>query len=206
MIKATKHEWLKKAFYLFESRVIFPRRFRKLEINGIPILPNHSILLLQNHFSWWDGFFGSYLAYKFLKKSYHVMVQEDQLKRHFYFKYKGAFSIRKKSREIFESIEYSQTLLKNPDNMVLVFPQGKLQSIHTHEIKIEKGIYKLLENAPANCQVIYNAVVVNFFEGFKPSVSFHLLDCGAASSIQLPLLKQKLSDFHSEVLRSTVRQ
>ena len=134
MIRATKHEWLKKAYFLFESKIIFPRKFKKIIVDEVPLKKGHSILLLQNHISWWDGFWGSYLAYKHLKKSYHVMVQESQLEKHIYFKYKGAFSIKKKSKELFESINYTTEILSNPQNMVLIFPQGRLQSLYTNEI------------------------------------------------------------------------
>ncbi len=206
MIKATKSEWLKKAFYLFESKVIFPRKFKKIIIDEVPVKADHSVLLLQNHFSWWDGFWGSYLAYKFLHRSYHVMVQESQLEKHLYFKYRGAFSIKKKSKELFKSIEYTNELLANPKNMVLIFPQGKLQSLYTDEIILEKGVQKLLEKAPDKCQVIYNAVTVNYFEGFKPTIQFHLLDCGLARNLNTEILQDKLSAFQQEMMQKTIRK
>lgn len=206
MIKATKMEWVKKAFYLFESKLIFPRKFKEILVDEVFIKPDHSVLLLQNHISWWDGFWGSYLGYKYFSKSYHVMVQENQLKKHFYFKYKGAFSIKKKSKEILESIDYTNELLSNPHNMVLIFPQGRLQSLYTDEIILEKGINKILEKAPPKCQVIYNAVTINYFEGFKPTIRFHLLDCGNASDINPEALQLKLSSFQKEAMQKTIRK
>ncbi|MEL7146026.1 MAG: 1-acyl-sn-glycerol-3-phosphate acyltransferase [Bacteroidota bacterium] len=206
MIKATKSEWLKKLFYWFEYHFVLKRRFRKLTINGKIDYPDESILLLQNHFSWWDGFLGSYLCYKYLCKSYHVMVQESQLKRLWYFKYKGAFSVKKKSRELFESLSYAQTLLKDQKNLVLVFPQGRLQSMHTTKIEIEKGISRLLVECGPTCRVLYNAVIVDYFEGFKPTVTFHLLDLGTANEIDTEALPQQISQFHQEAMQKSVRE
>ncbi|MGB3466886.1 MAG: 1-acyl-sn-glycerol-3-phosphate acyltransferase [Cyclobacteriaceae bacterium] len=206
MIKATRSEWLKKAFYHLESKVFLPRTFKKIEITEIPVKPGHSVLLLQNQFSWWDGFIGSYLAYRFLNKSYHVMVQEDQLRQRPYFRFKGAYSIRKKSRELFESLHYTAEVLKDPNNMVLVFPQGRLQSIYTENIEVEKGIFKLLELLPKNCQIIYNAVEINFFESFKPSVHCHLLDCGTTDELRPEDFREKISAFHKEAMRHSIRK
>ncbi|MEP4533460.1 MAG: 1-acyl-sn-glycerol-3-phosphate acyltransferase [Cyclobacteriaceae bacterium] len=205
MIEATRHEWIKRAFYRVESGLIFPRKFNKIRVNEIELLPNHSVLLLQNHFSWWDGFFGSYLAYQYLHKSYHVMVQEDQLKKHWYFKYKGAFSIKKQSREMRESINYAAHLLEDAANMVLVFPQGRLQSMHTDDIEVQKGTLRLIESVKGNCQVIYNAVSVEYLESFKPTVTFNLLDCGRAQSIQTGELAKTISEFHAEAKKRAIR-
>lgn len=206
MIKATQSEWKKKAFYLVESKIILPRKFKKIEISGALPQDNHSVLLLQNHFSWWDGFIGSYVAYKYLNRSYHVMVQEDQLRQRPYFRYKGAFSIKKKSRQIFESLDYTNALLEDAANMVVVFPQGKLQSIHTRDITVEKGVCKLLEKIPENCQVLYNAVIVNFFESFKPSLHCHLFDCGIGKKIDISNFEAQLSAFHREAMENSVRR
>lgn len=205
MIAATKHEWIKKAFYRIESGLIFPRKFNKINVNEIELLPDHSVLLLQNHFSWWDGFLGSYLAYQYLHKSYHVMVQEDQLKKHWYFKYKGAFSIKKQSREMRESIDYAAHLLEDSSNMVLVFPQGRLQSMHTDDIEIQKGTLRLIESVKGKCQVIYSAVSVEYLESFKPTVTFDLLDCGTAQRIETRDLATKISAFHAGALRRGIR-
>lgn len=206
MIRATENEWIKRAFYWFESKIVFPRKFNKINVQKIEIRRDHSVLLLQNHFSWWDGFFGSYLAYKVLHKSYHVMVQEDQLRKHWYFRYKGAFSIRKKSRDIIESINYAAEQLNDPKNMVMIFPQGGLQSMHTDDIKIENGVYKLIDSVHGPCQIIYCAAVVDFLESFKPSVTFHLLDCGNASDIQPTQLEQMINDFHKNALQYGIRK
>ena len=206
MIKATNLEWTKRAFFEFESRFVFPRKFKTIKLaNDIQIAKDHSVLLLQNHFSWWDGFLGSYLAYKYLNKSYHVMVQEDQLSRHWYMRYKGAFSIKKNSREIMDSLDYTRGLLENPKNMVLIFPQGRLQSMHAGEITIERGVFKLLDKIESKCQVVYSAVTVEFLESFKPSVTFNLLDLGSTADLNTDELNERINSFHRQAREGCVR-
>jgi len=205
VIRAAKTEWVKKAFYQLESRWIFPRKFKKIEIKEIPIKTDHSILLLQNHISWWDGFWGNYLAYQFIKRNFHVMVQEDQVKKHPYLRYRGAYSVKKGSREMFESLDYTTELLKNPDNLVQIFPQGRLQSMHVKEIQMEKGVKRLISQLPSKCQVIYNTVTIEYLESFKPAVTFHLLDCGTIEGIELEKLPSQISAFHQEALKKGIR-
>lgn len=205
MIKEATPKWTRRLYHFIES-MILPRRFKELKIHGIPRLPGHSILLLQNHFSWWDGFFGSYLCYEYFHKHYHVMVQEDQLRKFPFFRYKGAFSIRKNSREALESIAYAADLLNQPDHLVLMFPQGKLQSMHVTKIAFEKGVFRLMEQVQGPCQVIYCAVVLEYLESFKPTAHLHLLDLGKVGEIDPGQIQAQVSDFHGAALRKQVRE
>ena len=56
------------------------------------------------------------------------MVREDTTVQLQYLKYGGAFSINKKSRDMLQSLDYAAELLNDPQNLVLIFPQGKLYS------------------------------------------------------------------------------
>lgn len=104
-----------------------------------------------------------------------------------------------------DSIQYASKVLGSPSNMVLVFPQGKLQSVHATEIILEKGLYRLLEKLPEKCQVIYNAVTIEYLEGFRPWVQFHMYDCGVARGIDREELQGQVNTFHQQVLQGQVR-
>ncbi len=140
--------------------------------------PGHSILLLCNHFSWWDGFFGNYLAYWHLKRKLYIMMQEDHLRKRMLFNLFGGFSIEKGSRETIKSLWYAADLLNNPENLVVVFPQGELISNHATEVTIERGIERLIKHIKGPCQIVYSCVLIDYFESLKPSAYFHLFDCG----------------------------
>ena len=206
MIKAATTEWTKRLYHTIESRWVLPRRFNKVVVHGVDVRPEHSILLLQNHFSWWDGFLGSHLCYQYLQKSYHVMVQEDQLRKFPFFRYKGAFSVRKNSRDVLESIHYAAELLNDPKNLVLMFPQGRLQSMHVPDITFEKGVFRLIEKVQGPCQVIYCAVVLEYLESFKPTAHLHLLNLGATEALEVHRLQERVSAFHQEALVGLVRK
>jgi hypothetical protein len=53
------------------------------------------------------------------------MMLEDQLKRYWFFKYTGGFSVKKKSKSITETLNYTQELLSDGKNLVLIFPHGQ---------------------------------------------------------------------------------
>src|SRR4029078_9939760 len=99
--------------------------------------PN-AILILSNHFSWWDAFFMVYLNIRLFKKRYHVMMLEEQLKKFRFFSHGGVYSVKKKSRDMIESLDFTCHLLENKKNLVQLFPQGDIQSQHVKYITFQK--------------------------------------------------------------------
>jgi hypothetical protein len=87
--------------------------------------------------------------------------------------------------------------------MVIVFPQGELISNHTTEIKVEKGIERLIKNIKGPCHIIYNCALIEYFESLKPSVYFHLLDLGVGE-LSFDELTEKINTFHREALKDQV--
>ncbi|MBY0427423.1 MAG: hypothetical protein K2Q22_17440, partial [Cytophagales bacterium] len=60
-----------------------------------PIDPKRSLLVLGNHFSWWDPFLIAYLCIPF-RKQHHVMMLEEELAIRKALTYAGAFGINRK--------------------------------------------------------------------------------------------------------------
>jgi 1-acyl-sn-glycerol-3-phosphate acyltransferase len=180
------------------------KAFKLLQVMPFTPKPGHSILLLCNHFSWWDGLWGNYLAYWHLNRKLYIMMQEDHLQKRMLFNLFGGFSINRSSREMIESLQYAAGLLDNPENLVVVFPQGELISNHTTEIKVEKGIERLIKNIKGPCQIVYSCALIDYFESLKPSVYFHLFDCGLAGEVSFGELTEKINTFHKQALKDQV--
>src|SRR3954463_8204485 len=89
---------------------IIAKNFKKVNFNDIQLDNTRSVLLLANHFSWWDGFILYYLNIKLLKKHFHIMVLEDTMKQVGFFKYMGGFSVNKNSRSVAHSLNYAAEL------------------------------------------------------------------------------------------------
>jgi 1-acyl-sn-glycerol-3-phosphate acyltransferase len=149
------------------------RHFKKIHIAGTVSETELPVLIISNHFSWWDGFFIASLNRKKFHKKFHVMMLEDQLKKNWFFQYTGAFSVRKNSKSIIESLTYAVELLQNPGNLITYFPQGQFESINQKKLHFEKGVEWLLKNLKKEVQVIFVANQVDYFESVKPQLFMH---------------------------------
>ncbi len=193
MIKCS-HNPLVVRFFDWYLLKILESDFHKIRYNqNFEFDTNKSILFIGNHFSWWDGFFTYYLKIKLFKKDFNVMMLEEELKKRILFSYAGVYSIKKKSDSVKETLDYTCELLNNPKNLVLMFPQGKIESIHTESLKFEKGLTYILENAK-NFQLVYSSVLIDYFSRRKPVADIYLK--------QIPLDKdysiEELEDLYNQ--------
>jgi 1-acyl-sn-glycerol-3-phosphate acyltransferase len=172
MIKGS-HHWFLYPFFVWYARMRMKRHFKKIVISGNVSDSNLPVLIIANHFSWWDGFFIASLNREKFHKKFHVMMLEEQLKKNWFFQYTGAFSVRKNSKSIVESLNYAAELLQNPNNLVTYFPQGQFESINQKKLHFEKGLEWLLKNLKNEVQVIFVANQVDYFESDKPHLFMH---------------------------------
>lgn len=173
MIK-TKHNQLYALFFDTLFGVLFRKSFRKIYIKGNIAVADGPVLLIANHFSWWDGFIARRVNKKLFKKTFHVMMLEEELRKRPFLRKLGAFSIMKKSRSALQSLDYAANILKDPGNMLLLFPQGRFQSSHKYPVKFEKGWVRMLEYAPKNTRVVFMASLFDYFEHRQPTLSIYL--------------------------------
>ncbi len=204
MIPARRIKWMSNIFAKY-MRYRMRRAFNRIEVLPFEPKPGHSILLLCNHFSWWDGFFGNYLAYWHLHRNLYIMMQHDHLEKRRLFNCFGGFSIEKGTREMVKSLQYAAGLLNDPANLVVVFPQGELISNHATQVMIERGIDRMIKNIKGPCQVVYSCVLIDYFESLKPSAYIHLFDCGVAGEIAFDDLVSNINTCHQEALVAQVK-
>ncbi|HOF07092.1 MAG TPA: lysophospholipid acyltransferase family protein [Bacteroidales bacterium] len=173
MIKA-KHHFVIYPFFQFYTKYLIRKNFDHIELisdfkdNGLPIL------IIANHISWWDGFWIMHLNLNLIHRKFHFMMLENQLKKHWYFNYSGAFSVNPGSRSVMESIDYAVTLLHNPRNMIFMFPQGAINSIYNDKIIFKNGIEKIIQKSNNEIQIILLANFVDYFSNPKPTVFMYL--------------------------------
>jgi len=180
-------------------------KFNNISLVDFPETSESSILLLLNHFSWWDGFLGGYLNHCYFKKNFYLMMQEDQIKKHHYFRYLGGYSIRKESKEMMISLNYTIRTLESKGNLVLMFPQAELESMHTRSLHLAKGLKYIMDKIGKECQLIYCSVLLDYFESFKPSLTYHFLDYGSILNADFDDLKIKINEFHQEAVKKQCR-
>jgi 1-acyl-sn-glycerol-3-phosphate acyltransferase len=109
--------------------------------------PDRSVLLLPNHSSWWDGFIIYLVNDLYWKKKPYVMMEEKQLKRFPYFNKLGAYSVCPGNKtDVEKSIIYTAELLAKPENLVFMFPQGKLLPWHQRPLVFKQGYKRILDS------------------------------------------------------------
>lgn len=173
MIKAKHHFFIYPFFELY-SLIKIKMNFSEVHILGELNHSNKALLIIANHISWWDGFWIVYLNLKKLHRRFHFMMLKEQLEKNWYFKYAGGYSVERKSRSIIESLDYTAWLLNNPKNLVLMFPQGEIKSMHEQEMVFEKGIQRIIEKASNEIQIIFVANMIDYFSAPKPGLYMHI--------------------------------
>jgi len=68
-----------------------------------------------------------------------------------------------------ETLNYTEEILQKSDSMVLMFPQGRIESIYNETFQFEKGISTILKKSPA-CRIIMIANFVDYFSNVKPTL------------------------------------
>ncbi|MCB2197853.1 lysophospholipid acyltransferase family protein [bacterium] len=146
MIAANHQLWADWLFTRYLNR-LYRKHFHAFHLLGeLPELdPSLPLLVTPNHSSWWDGFFVHWLNRHLLHRRLHMMMLEEQLRKHRFFARVGAFSIDPGNPlDMVRSLSYSMNLLKNPSNLVCIYPQGELQPFGTSPLPYRSGVPWLL--------------------------------------------------------------
>lgn len=179
-------------------------------IRPVELSPNHSYLLMCNHFSFWDGFLAYYLFSKVFwgpgkVNKIYIMSLKKQMEMNKWLRYFGSFSVDPGKKTVKESFEYAAKVLSTPGNLLLFYPQGKLESMSVRDIQFQEGLKEIIPQISGNCQLIWSSNLIEYFESMKPSVYFNLLDCGTNHSFNFDELKESVNLHHKASLQKNVR-
>jgi len=150
------------------------RNFHKVFISGKYHEKGKPVLLISNHISWWDGFWVVYLNIKFFHRIFYFMMLEEQLRKNIFLNRAGGYSVKKGSRSIIESLDYTSELLGEKKNLVLMFPQGKIESVHNQMITFERGIEHVLKKVKGKVQILFLVNLIDYFSNQKPGLYMYL--------------------------------
>jgi hypothetical protein len=195
-----RKNWIVFNFFSWYINRIIKSDFQELNFNKISIDQSKSILLIANHFSWWDGFVLFQINRLYFRKKFHVMITQENYQKVWFMKYLGSFSVKKNSRSIIETLEYAGHLLDDPENLVLIFPQGKLYSGHVEQIQFEKGLMNLINVSSKTFQYIFAASFTDYLENRKPTINCFLQEWEGAEFTSLQLIKSAFNK-HYELSR-----
>lgn len=188
-----RHKRLHTAFFRFYSRYLMRNNFRSVRFVDDPGPTDKPVLIIGNHFSWYDGFFMNYYNNEVLKKKFHVMMLEEQLQGRMFLNKSGAFSINPGTRDIIESLTYSAEILNDPGNLLLMYPTGEIQSSYISSFRFMKGLDKILSGN--NAEIRFYACMIDYFSERKPAawIYFHVTDGKHRST---PELEKDYNEFY----------
>ena len=175
MIKANEKYWARKIFNVYINNLLKKNFSRFNSVNKIELpKSNESIVITPNHFSWWDGFFIDFILRKESGYKIKLMMLQEQLTRYWFFKYVGAFSINLENKlSIKKTIEYSQELLNEKNNCLVIYPQGQIEPFDKRPVQFKEGLKLIIRNIPET-KVIPAAFKIEFSNNKKPFVAFRL--------------------------------
>ena len=81
--------------------------------------------------------------------------------------------MKKNSRQLLESLDYAAKLLNDPQNLVVLFPQGKLYPNFVEDIHFEKGILKVTRQAEGKFQLIFASTFIQYYKHRKQSINVY---------------------------------
>ena len=166
---------------------------------------------MSNHFSFWDGFWAAYLSYHFIYKhnpdvkGFYIMSVEAQMKKHWWLKKFGCFSIAPGTVSVAESLDYIAEILSEPGNIFLMWPQGNLESTYVSKIVMKPGITDIMKRIKGDCQIFWSSNFVEYFESLKPSIYFNLLNCGTDKDFEFTKLNDDINKHHRKAMKKQFR-
>jgi len=172
MIKP-KHNnfWIR--FSQIYTRLLFKFYFHKLNFIDQFTDTGKPIFMISNHFSFWDGFIQVVLLEKLINRKYHFMMLESELRKNMILRTIGAFSINKNNRDSIESLNFCAEVLKDKNNLLLIFPQGVIESIYKEDFEFESGLGYILKKVKNDIQFIFNVNLLHYGSNKKPEIDVY---------------------------------
>ncbi len=149
MIESNKNTVFEKVFSVYNTHIL-KKQFSGIHLRGQENILNRNkslpTLIFANHSNWWDGLIAFYLSYNIWKSNAYIMMDYKQMKKYYFFKWMGAFSVDKESViDSYRSFKYAVGLMRVNTNILWLFPQGVMLPNDLRPIKFENGLSKLIE-------------------------------------------------------------
>lgn len=198
MLKA-KHHWLVYPFFSWYTKYLIHRHFHHIVLNGSFDDRGLPVLLISRHQSWWDGFWAMRLNQKVFKRKFTFMMQEEQLRKYWYFNYAGGFSVKNNSRSVIETLNYTAELLRNPKHLVLMFPEGKIRSLYAGDILFQRGVEHILHRVHQEIHIVFAVFLIEYASFSRPVLYGYYTEYKEKGLI-VNILQQSYNRFYHDCL------
>ncbi len=199
---AANHTWFFVRFFNFYTKRILKKHFQKIVMDIEENNYDKPLLVIGNHFSWHDGFIGLYVNEKVFKKRFYVMMLSAQLKSRMFLNKAGAFGIEKGRRDVTVALQYANRLLQERQNMLLMFPQGRIGSQYQYPLLFEKGAYRLLKENRDTIQLVLLSSVTDYGSYKRPTLYIKIATPDSMAITAPKILEDTYNQFHYEHINS----
>jgi len=172
--------------------------FHEVQVEIDDFQAEKPVLLIANHFSWWDGFIGNYLSYKYYHKKFHVMMLKEQLAKRMFLNKAGAFSVEKSSRSVVESLLYSAEILSDGNKLLMMFPQGNIESLYQRDFVFAKGVERILGKCDPVPEIVFNINLVDYFS--RPSPTLFIRTKCYKGGLSTEEIEKAFNQYHADCL------
>jgi 1-acyl-sn-glycerol-3-phosphate acyltransferase len=117
----------------------------------------------------------------------------------------GGYPLKKGSRSIIETLRHSAELLRDSRNMVLIFPQGEINSHYADTFHFERGIEHIMRQAGGGIQIILLANLIDYFSKEKPSLYMYFKDYNYTDT-DAGSIEKEYNSFYSACLEEQRRR
>lgn len=154
--------------------------------------PTVSRIYVANHSSFWDGIILYHLIRNFRRQRLYCMIDEEQVRRHPFFRRVGGFSVNRHSpRDAFRAVDYAATLLARAPAALVIFPQGRIEHNDIRPLALEGGIARLIERCPA-ARVVPVAIRYEFWIEQRAEAMIRLGDELSLHGLSRPQILDRL--------------
>jgi hypothetical protein len=129
------------------------------------------------------------------------MMLEEQLVKRMFLNKAGAYSIKKGSRSVIDSVQYTIDLLRDKDNLVVIYPQGEFGSVYQSPLRFEKGIDTIVAKVQSKFRLVFYAALVDYFSYRKPSLVVYLYEVPQGPGLGSTDLEKAYNDFYSSCIK-----
>jgi hypothetical protein len=183
------------AFFHFYSKWKIRRHFHEVVAQPPALDAQRSVLVIGNHFSWWDGFFLLWVNRQHWRRKFHVLMLDSELAKRKLFAKAGAFGIQPGTRDVVNTLRYAAEVLGSPNSMIAVFPQGRIESIYTDQLRFEQGVERIVQMAPSS-QVLFAVALPDYGTAQpKPTLRF-FFEPYASANFSAEQAEKAFNDFY----------
>lgn len=197
MIKADHKYWARAVFNIYIKKLLKKHFNNFYLVNDFPEIHDKQLIITPNHFSWWDGFLIDFVNENVIKRKFHILMLEDQLKRYWFFNKLGAYGFNpSNAKSIIETVKYTNEILSVKSNFSIIYPQGEIFPFEQKPLSFKDGLKYLIKDSKSDLVVLPIAFKFNYEEEKLPSIYCRFGNVLEAGSIKnnLELFKNSFEE------------